>query len=78
MRGLLERSGLRRLMAMIVKEMWAVLRDPKSRIVLFVPPLMQLFIFTFATTLDVKNVDVAILDRSSGAHSAETSSAASS
>lgn len=62
---------MRRLLAMIVKEMWAVLRDPKSRIVLFVPPLMQLFIFTFATTLDVKNVDIAILDRSAGAHSAE-------
>lgn len=71
MRRLVEISGLRRLVAMIVKEMWAVLRDPKSRIVLFVPPLMQLFIFTFATTLDVKNVDVAILDRSSGVHSAE-------
>jgi ABC-2 type transport system permease protein len=62
---------MRRLYAMIVKEMWAVLRDPKSRIVLFIPPLMQLFIFSFATTLDVKNVDVAIFDRSSGAHSAE-------
>jgi ABC-2 type transport system permease protein len=62
---------MQRLWAMIVKEMWAVLRDPKSRIVLFVPPLMQLFIFTFATTLDVKNVDVAILDRSSGVHSSE-------
>lgn len=62
---------MRRLYAMIVKEMWAVLRDPKSRIVLFVPPLMQLFIFSFATTLDVKNVDVAIYDRSSGAHSTE-------
>lgn len=62
---------MRRLVAMIVKELWAVLRDPKSRIVLFVPPLMQLFIFTFATTLDVKNVDIGLLDRSSGAHSAE-------
>jgi ABC-2 type transport system permease protein len=64
-------SGSRRLGAMIVKEMWAVLRDPKSRIVLFLPPLMQLFIFTFATTLDVKNVDVGVLDLSSGRHSAE-------
>ena len=71
MRRLLERSGLRRLHAMIVKEMWAVLRDPKSRIVLFIPPLMQLFIFSFATTLDVKNVDIAIFDRSAGVHSAE-------
>jgi len=56
---------------MIVKELWAVLRDRRSRLVLFVPPLMQLFIFTFATTLDVKNVDLGLLDRSSGAHSAE-------
>jgi ABC-2 type transport system permease protein len=62
---------MRRLLAMIVKEMWAVLRDPQSRLVLFVPPLMQLFIFTYATTLDVKNVDIGILDRSSGAHSVE-------
>ncbi|WP_342248689.1 ABC transporter permease [Sphingomonas sp. OTU376] len=71
MRRLLEGAGLRRLVAMIVKEMWAVLRDPQSRLVLFVPPLMQLFIFTYATTLDVKNVDIGILDRSSGAHSVE-------
>jgi len=62
---------MRRLWAMIVKEMWAVLRDPQARLVLFVPPLMQLFIFTYATTLDVKNVDIGILDRSSGAHSVE-------
>lgn len=68
---LFEGAGLRRLWAMIVKEMWAVLRDPQARLVLFVPPLMQLFIFTYATTLDVKNVDIGILDRSSGAHSVE-------
>ncbi|MGV2495105.1 ABC transporter permease [Pelagerythrobacter aerophilus] len=62
---------MRRLSAMIVKEMWALLRDPKSRIVLVVPPLLQLFIFSYATTLDVKNVDVAVLDRSGGVHAAE-------
>lgn len=55
-----------RLQAMIIKEMWAVLRDPKSRIVLVVPPLLQLFIFTFATTLDVRNVDLGLLTRSEG------------
>jgi ABC-2 type transport system permease protein len=60
-----------RLRAMIVKEIWALLRDPKSRIVLVVPPLIQLFIFTFATTLDVKNVDIGIVDRSGGTHAHE-------
>jgi ABC-2 type transport system permease protein len=62
---------LTRLRAMIVKEMWALLRDSKSRIVLVLPPLIQLLIFTFATTLDVRNVDIAVLDRSGGAHAAE-------
>lgn len=61
----------RRLRAMIVKEMWAILRDPKSRTVLIVPPLLQLFVFTFATTLDVKNADIGVWNMSSGVHSAE-------
>jgi ABC-2 type transport system permease protein len=60
-----------RLWAMIVKEMWALLRDPGGRIVLVVPPLLQLFIFTYATTLDVRNVDVGVLDLSGGAHASE-------
>ena len=60
-----------RLRAIIVKETWALLRDPKGRLILVIPPLLQLFIFTYATTLDVKNVTVGILDRSSGVHSAE-------
>ena len=60
-----------RLKAIIVKEIWQLLRDPKSRIVLVLPPLIQLFIFTFATTLDVRNVDIAVLDRSGGVQAAE-------
>lgn len=62
---------MRRLRAMIVKEMWAVLRDPKSRIVLVVPPLLQLFIFTFATTLDVRNADLGLLAQSNGKATSE-------
>ena len=62
---------MRRLWAMIVKEMWAVLRDPKSRLVLIFPPLLQLFIFSYATTLDVRNVDVGLLNLSQGVHSSE-------
>lgn len=62
---------MQRLRAIIIKEIWSLLRDPKARIVLVLPPLIQLFIFTFATTLDVKNVDIAVLDRSGGVHAAE-------
>jgi len=55
-----------RLKAQAVKELLSVLRDPKSRMILIVPPLLQLLIFSFAMTLDVKNVDVAVLDRDAG------------
>jgi len=62
---------MNRIVAMIVKEMWAVLRDPKSRVILIVPPLLQLFIFSYSTTLEVRNVDVGVYDRSGGAHATE-------
>jgi len=62
---------MQRLRASVVKEIWSLLRDPKARIVLVLPPLIQLFIFTFATTLDVRNVDIAVLDRSGGTQAAE-------
>jgi ABC-2 type transport system permease protein len=62
---------LGRLAAMIVKEMWAVLRDPKGRIILIVPPIMQLIIFGMATTLEVKNVTIGVLDRDGGRASHE-------
>jgi len=60
-----------RLRAIIVKEMWALLRDPRSRLILVVPPLMQLFVFGFATTLEVKNFDVGVYDRDGGHWSQE-------
>ena len=43
-----------------------MLRDRKVRISILVPPIIQLFIFTFAATLDVKNVPIGILNRDSG------------
>ncbi|MBS0579485.1 MAG: ABC transporter permease [Proteobacteria bacterium] len=60
-----------RLQAMVVKELWAILRDPRARIILIVPPIVQLFVFGFATTLEVKNFDVGIYDRDNGAASQE-------
>ena len=68
------RSGggvLVRLVAQIRKEMLSVLRDPRSRAVLVGPPLIQLFVFAFAATLEVENVSVAVLDRDAGYWSRE-------
>jgi ABC-2 type transport system permease protein len=60
-----------RLLAIIVKELWAVLRDPRGRIMLVVPPLMQLVLFSAAATLEVKNVSIGVYDRDGGAASSE-------
>jgi ABC-2 type transport system permease protein len=60
-----------RLLALIQKEFLAVWRDKKSRIVLILPPLFQLFIFAFAATLDVQNVPIGILNRDNGAQGFE-------
>ena len=60
-----------RLRAQIGKEFLSVLRDPKTRFMLIGPPLIQLLIFGFAATLEVRNIDVAILNRDSGAMSQE-------
>jgi ABC-2 type transport system permease protein len=59
------------LLAQIVKEFLSVLRDPRTRLMLIVPPLAQLLIFSFAATLDVRNVTVAVLDRDGGRWSQE-------
>jgi ABC-2 type transport system permease protein len=56
-----------RLFALMVKELLVVLRDPRSRFVLVGPPLVQLLVFVFAATLEVKNVDVVVLNRDEGA-----------
>src|SRR6185503_15711103 len=61
----------RRLKALIIKELLAVFRDPRSRMVLIGPPLMQIFVFSYAATLDISNIDIAVLNRDSGRWSAE-------
>ncbi|SDK03379.1 ABC transporter permease [Aliiruegeria lutimaris] len=62
---------LARLMAITIKEFWAILRDPRARIILIMPPLIQLFVLGFATTLEVKNIAVGIYDRDGGRWSIE-------
>lgn len=55
-----------RILALIKKELLAILRDPKSRMAILVPPVIQLCIFAFAATLDVKNVSIGVLNRDNG------------
>ena len=55
-----------RIYSLVVKELIDVWRDPKSRFAILLPPIIQLFIFTFAATLDVKNVSIGIVNRDGG------------
>ncbi len=60
-----------RLKAILVKELWAILRDRRTRLILIVPPVMQLLVFGFATTLEVKNMTLGALNLDAGAWSRE-------
>jgi ABC-2 type transport system permease protein len=64
-------SPLLRLACLIVKEFHDVVRDPRARLMLVVPPLIQLAIFSLATTLEVKNVSAMVLCEDPGRHGAE-------
>ena len=57
---------LNRLYHLMVKEFLAALRDPKSRLLLIAPPIMQVFIFAFAMTLEVKNTTLAVFNQDRG------------
>lgn len=63
--------NLARILAVIRKELLAVLRDKRSRVTLIGPPLMQLFIFSFAATLEVEDAELGVVDRDAGSWSAE-------
>jgi len=52
-----------RLRQIIRKEFIQVLRDPKTRSMLFFPPLIQLLIFGYAASLDVDNAKIAWMDQ---------------
>lgn len=55
-----------RILALVMKEFLALWRDKKSRTILILPPITQLFIFAFASTLDVENVTIGISNRDDG------------
>jgi ABC-2 type transport system permease protein len=58
-----------RLKAMLIKEFIQVFRDPRMRIVLFVIPIIQTVIFSYAVNMDVKNIPTAVLDRDNSSES---------
>lgn len=64
-------DALLRIAALIRKELLAILKDPRSRITLFVPPILQCLIFGYAATLDLTNAPYAVIDQDRTAASHE-------
>jgi ABC-2 type transport system permease protein len=61
----------RRILYLIVKEFLALWRDPRSRTILIVPPIVQLLVFAYAMTQEVKDARMAVLNRDLGIQSRE-------
>src|SRR5438552_190280 len=62
-------SSLFRIIALVRKELLAILKDPRGRILLFAPPVLQCLIFGYAATYDLINVPYAVFDRDHSAAS---------
>ena len=62
-------ASLIRLRALLVKEFLQLLRDPRMRFFMVVPPLFQLMVFGYAASFDVRHAEIAVVDQ---ARTAET------
>jgi len=63
------RSSLLRILALIQKEFLAVLKDPRSRFIIFLPPMLQCLIFGYAASFDLNSVAYAVFDQDHSAAS---------
>lgn len=61
----------RRIFALVVKEFLTLFKDVRARAVLILPPLIQLLVFGYAATYDLKQVPYAIYNEDGGALSRE-------
>src|SRR5262245_5668775 len=62
-------DAIRRILALMRKELLAILKDPRGRFSILVPPMLQTLIFGYAATFDLNNVPYAVLDQDRSAAS---------
>jgi len=58
-----------RILALALKELRTILRDPRSRFVVIGPPIIQLLVFGYAATFDLSHVKYAVYSEDQGAAS---------
>lgn len=63
------KPSLCRLLALLRKEIIQLFRNPKSCMILVVPPLIQIFVLGYAATFDLRQADFAVIDRDRSASS---------
>src|SRR4051794_11468633 len=56
------RGSVLRILSLIRKELIALLRDPRSRVILFLPALLQSVLFGYAASFDLNHAPYAVLD----------------
>lgn len=61
---------LARILALVLKELATLWQDTRTRMVLLVPPLVQVLLFANAATFDVSDVPLAVWNQDQGAQSA--------
>ncbi len=62
---------IRRLAAIIRKEVYHILRDPRTLGVLFIMPVMMVLLYGYALNMDITNIPVAVNDRDHSPRSRE-------
>ncbi len=62
---------LQRLKQMLIKEFIQVFRDKRTRFVLIGPPIIQMLVFGYAATLEIKHVATAVVDYDNSSESRE-------
>ncbi len=56
---------------LLKKELILLLKNPKTRLTLFLPPIVQLLVLSYAATMELKELDFAVLDHARSTASRE-------
>jgi ABC-2 type transport system permease protein len=62
-------DSLLRILALSRKELLAILKDPRSRFSLLIPPILQCLIYGYVATYDLNDIPYAVLDQDRSAAS---------